>query len=403
MLDFYLRTRDLAHQLDFKDEIALANWGIGSVYARRGNFADAEVLFRQALVGFQELGHKKSEISILAELARMLDVQGKFDEAEPLFARCLKSFRELGSRVGEVSTLHSLANLKFRQKYYREAEQLYYECLKISEELQDKNAMARTKQQLGLIAFTDQQYDLAKHLLQESLKLKEELGDKDGIASALHNLAVVAEKENDFDTSIQLYFDSLELKEQLGEKEGTANTLRQLGVIAQSEGRLNLAFSYCLKALNLSDELHSPSYLDAQQDLKKIYCFVGEKLFFLWLKQVYKDNQQLAKIVESTKNCDVEVDSRHTQILQPLAYNVELVVSAMISGVAERIHDLRQQIDLAEEEMKKRDEEGLARFFEGLRSLLDNHDIEQILASLLPPFRGLLAEARDRIRSYKIS
>lgn len=127
--------------------------------------------------------------TILNKLAYLLQNRGQYDEAEYLYRECLTIFKGLGDRRSTAVTQSLLANLLQNRGQYDEAEHLYRESLRISEELGRRRDIAVTQSSLAVLLRNRGQYDDAKHLYRESLMVFEELGDSRGIATTRLSLA----------------------------------------------------------------------------------------------------------------------------------------------------------------------------------------------------------------------
>ncbi len=111
---------------------------MGSYYHGRAFYAEAEPLFRRALlIRVEQLGGDHPDVATsLNNLAGLLDEQGKYGEAEPLYRRALGIVEEqLGREHPSVATsLNNLAGLLDEQGKYGEAEPLCRRAVRICEQ-----------------------------------------------------------------------------------------------------------------------------------------------------------------------------------------------------------------------------------------------------------------------------
>ena len=75
----------------------------------RGDYPEAEKLFREALAGYEGLGEEAGIARALDRLAMHFVVTGDDDQARPLFERSLGLFRRLGDSHGIALGLYGLA------------------------------------------------------------------------------------------------------------------------------------------------------------------------------------------------------------------------------------------------------------------------------------------------------
>jgi len=129
----------LQKRYDRKDDLAYSLNSLGYMYSSQGRYAEAEPLFKQALVMRQELlGDRHPSVATsLNNLAGLYSSQGRYEEAEPLFKQALALSQELlGDRHPSVATsLNNLAVLYKSQGRYEESEPLYKQSLAMRQEL----------------------------------------------------------------------------------------------------------------------------------------------------------------------------------------------------------------------------------------------------------------------------
>jgi tetratricopeptide (TPR) repeat protein len=121
------------------DRLAMSLNDLGSVYRRQRKYAEAESLYKRALVIWQRnFGPNNYAVATaLTNLASLYDEEGKYAEAQPLYERALpiaEKFLGADRRFVEVHLLPMAQSYK-KQGKYAEAEPLYKRALEIDEKV----------------------------------------------------------------------------------------------------------------------------------------------------------------------------------------------------------------------------------------------------------------------------
>jgi len=141
--------------------------------------------------------------------------RGEYAEAEELYRESLNIKRNLEDKQGIAATLHQLGIIHQLRGGHAEAEELYRESLDISRDLEDKQGIAATLHQLGIIHQLRGEHAEAEELYRESLNIKRNLEDKQGIAATLHRLGMLYEEQGKHEEALKNYFDSFKIFSQL--------------------------------------------------------------------------------------------------------------------------------------------------------------------------------------------
>ena len=215
----------------------------------------AEVLARESLALYRELGDKRGIATSLSLLGWVAQRQFKREQASALHEEGLALSRELGDKRGIAEALYDLSYLAFSQGDYDRSYALKEESLALYRELGDEWSIAFLLLQVVSVASYQGDYDKACPLAEEGLALYRELGDKEGIADALFALGGVILNQGDCARAGSLLEEGLAMYRELGLKRGIARSLFSLGRVAFGQGDYTRAQALHREGLTLFKEL----------------------------------------------------------------------------------------------------------------------------------------------------
>ena len=199
------------------DDIRFANFttNVAMIRKNRGEYEEAERVYRAALEICDRLGHVESVAACLHQLGMIAEELGDSEEARRLYDESLSIDREVCNEVGIAANLHHLGLLAQAQGALETAKDLYAESRRISGRLNNMGDVSSTLHQLGKIAYLQGKTEKALQLFNESLELAKKLNDQVGIATAVHSLAVLEYRGGNRMKAVQLFRESLGIFEKL--------------------------------------------------------------------------------------------------------------------------------------------------------------------------------------------
>ncbi|KAH7351383.1 hypothetical protein BKA66DRAFT_598364 [Pyrenochaeta sp. MPI-SDFR-AT-0127] len=270
--------------------IEKALYNLGSLYADQGKLAEAEVLFTQALQGYElALGLKHtSTLDTVNKLGIVYKNQGKLADAEVIYNRALQGRKEgyeeaLGLKhTATLNTLNNLGSLYIDQGKLADAEAMYSRALQGREEalgpkhistLQTVGNLGILYKKQGKLADAEAIYTRALQGYKEALGLKHSL-----TLQTVNNLGNLYIKQGKLAEAEAMYSQALQGREEaLGPKHiSTLDTANNLGMLYEKQGKLFDAEAMYTRALQGYEEAFSPqllqSYLPA---LNTMFSFGG--------------------------------------------------------------------------------------------------------------------------------
>ena len=207
-----------AREQDTKSGIATSLGMLGDIERYRGNWDEAENLYRQSLELRTELGDRSGMASTWASLGYIQQCRGNWDEAENLYRQSLELMTELGDRSGMTYSWGVLGDIQRKRGNWDEAENLYRQSLDLRTELGDRSGMATSIGSLGENELARGNLDAAEQLLTEALTMFEEIGMPWHITETNWRLAQLWHRRGNVELAQQHYNTARQMFEQLGAK-----------------------------------------------------------------------------------------------------------------------------------------------------------------------------------------
>ncbi|KAH9221738.1 hypothetical protein DL95DRAFT_421304 [Leptodontidium sp. 2 PMI_412] len=230
-------------------------YNLGSCSQMRGQYAEAEAIYRQTLqLKETSLGKEYPDtLGTIINLAISLHSQGKYTEAEAMYRQTLQlqetvlgkdHLDTLKSRMNLVASLHNQGN----QGKYAEAEAMYRQALQLREIVLGKEHpdTLRTIMNFALSLYSQGKYAEAEAMYRQALQLREIVLGKEhpdtlrtimNLAVSLHNQGKYAEAEAMYRQTLQLQETVLgkEHPDTLKSRINLAASLRKQGKYAEAE------------------------------------------------------------------------------------------------------------------------------------------------------------------------
>ncbi|HEY1016879.1 MAG TPA: winged helix-turn-helix domain-containing protein [Herpetosiphonaceae bacterium] len=165
--------------------------GAGVLTAIQGDYAQAELLFSEACVLYQQLDDQGGIARALNNLGNLAMFERKTEQALALFTAGLELFQALGDQQGMSRTYNSLGLLAQHQERYADARALFERGLELDEALGNTGNIAIARGNIGLAAVGMGNYAEGRALLTESLLFYQDHDTVWGVIDCLGGLAGV--------------------------------------------------------------------------------------------------------------------------------------------------------------------------------------------------------------------
>lgn len=201
----------------------------GDIAHHRSRYSDAQVLYRQALELYRELGDARGEGGCLARMAEAFTFRAELDEAEHLFQEAHTRFQSVADPPGEAQCLLGLGSIALFRSDMTAAQVQLLEARRLFHQTGDLRGQANCLLRLAQASFNRQDFATTEAHHKEALALFRQAGSLLGEALATANLGSVALNRGDAQAARTHLQRGLALNRRAGSLLGEANCLRLLG------------------------------------------------------------------------------------------------------------------------------------------------------------------------------
>ncbi len=255
---------------------ALALRWAGSLAARQGDHAYAQVLLTDSMNASREIDDRAGLAVVLNQLGYTAYVQGEFDQSTAWLQESLRLNRALNNEVGVALAIYHLATIAWLQGEADNARRQFEESLAIRRKIGDRLGVGRSLYHLGAVAASQGDYAAARGYVEESLIITRELGDRKMLAYTLGSLGELAVSQGDYETARRSLDEGLRVARELGDHVGIAYALEVLGKLACVEHDPDTARQYLKESVQLRHEAADREGLnDGLQALARVILTEG--------------------------------------------------------------------------------------------------------------------------------
>ncbi len=233
--------------------------GVQAVYPfleARGLYDVAVGLLERCWETAVTLADQKAILKAQFQLGRVAERQGDYIEAEAKYEQALTVVREANDSESHSHLLRALGVLSARRGDYVLADAYYKEGLTLARKLGQGGSVSNFLRGLGVQAYMRGDFARAEAFYEEGLALvgQYEVGkpEPESASSMLWGLGVLAEEEQDFKGAERYYKQSLALLRGWGHQERIILLLRHLGSLNRHQQQLEMAQDYFEEALQLA-------------------------------------------------------------------------------------------------------------------------------------------------------
>jgi len=255
--ELYHRIIQLAEQVDYRNCLGTAYYGLYTVYLNQGRSDEARECLEQVLTLDQQDGDQTLE-NIGRCFLEATDLSEGATEASPrVLSLAGQLTRELGPS-GEVFTSSMRAWLHVMLGKYGRGRQLYQKVLKRLRQEGDAQGTAFVLYQLGLIAALEDDLTSALNYLLESEAIARKMDDCTGLILLCPSIGLVYMRQGRFNLALPYLEQSITLARQSGDEGQVAENLYWLGYAVANTGDPEQAEQIFGKSLAIFTQLGSP-------------------------------------------------------------------------------------------------------------------------------------------------
>jgi adenylate cyclase len=253
------QAEELAASLKDGQGRAQAQYALGWLLRKRGEYGEAQRWLEQARDSYQQLSDMAGVSHVLADIGELQRLQGKYSDALVYYQESLGLADQVDilatRQAARAHALKGAGTVATWQGDYTTARSHNQESLALRRELGDAPGVATLLNNLGIIARFQHDLDGARQMNEESLALFRKIGDRWAVGQLLNNQACVASDQRNYSEARQLLEESLSIRRQLGDKAGLALSLNTLADVVLDEGDYPSARPLLDESLAINREL----------------------------------------------------------------------------------------------------------------------------------------------------
>lgn len=266
---------DLAKQLGFLKEEALAYLRLGITERNLGNYEAAEMANKEALRLYLQTTDSLGMADAYESLGNVYRHTGKYVQSLDYQIKCMGIRERQKAPARDIAKAYThIANVHMSMEQFDNALLYYKKSLDLWEKEDNQEQLAISTLNYGAVLLSIKRLDEAQVHLEKSLQIFEQLGLNYGIGAAIANLGDLFIEKRALPEARQAMLKALDIYQKSGDKGRTAMFLSNLGEIEVQSDNYPLAINYYEKALDIATEI------GRQATLKDTY----ERLSFLYEK-----------------------------------------------------------------------------------------------------------------------
>lgn len=254
-LDQFHKALEIYEEANHKEGQKEALYMIGLVYAAKyGNWLEAEKYWLKTLDIAKEIDDKEKIARLQGNLGIVYDKQSRYQLAEQYHKKSLKYYRETGNTTRVLITLKNLGMLKLNQSNYYFAEKYFNEALKLAKETENNAEIYKIGYNIGLLNYKKGNYGKAFTMYKKAMA--DIAGsDTNDEAEISNNIGTIYNAYDDTASAKKYYFKALKISEQTGNQDIKSRVLNNLGNLYFAHEEYDKALNYHKDAILLFDSI----------------------------------------------------------------------------------------------------------------------------------------------------
>lgn len=271
------------------------NTELGFYYYLKDDFTRALDLFRKSYEYHLQTNDPDSQISDLANIAKVLSAQDNVQEAKKIYQDIYQTYKKRDDKVGQAEMLNNIAVMNLSENNYDEALHKLVTATKLARETGSNSLYVSARSNLGFLYQNLGSYDLAFQEYNECLKVVDNLGDLYGTSQLLFDIGLLHDRLGNIDLAVETLEKVIKIDDQIDAYNIKVNHLRSLAETYSKAGKLDFAIDTSNKAIGLA------KYLDDKKEI--VQCFGSHGLILQKAKlydqalAVYLEQAETAKII----------------------------------------------------------------------------------------------------------
>jgi tetratricopeptide (TPR) repeat protein len=267
----------LAHENKNPKIISAALNGLGVVAFYRGDYVQAEVLLQQGLTIAREIraasverstewtATLRNESTFWVNLGNVYNCLGQMEQGIAFYKQALVVLCEVGYRQDEGLGLMNLGEAYHDLGQVERAIEHYHQALATTQKIGDPRIEGYCLSGLGRAYVDLGKMRQAIDYIQQALAIAHEFGDRQCEVGALSNLGYAYVALGQAERAVECYKQGLSIAQEIGDRGNEGNHLGNLGLACADLGQVEQAIEYLQRALAIareaSDRRHEGQWL----------------------------------------------------------------------------------------------------------------------------------------------
>lgn len=327
-LEMAKRALDMVEEASPKRATLLSS--VATAKLRVGNLDEAASLLGIAIKVCVNAGDLRGKALSLNQLAEIQQMRGNFAEAEANWSEALPTFESENVHAGITQCLNGLAAIDFARGFSDQAGEKYRRALNAAITSNDPSQIAISLANMAELHIRRGEYPEAVEKLRDGLKLFEKGGYSEGTAGVLSKLGWIYRQQGKFDEALTAHRQALKIGTDSGHPTRMAEESASLSWIYLTLGDLDQAESMIRAALDLERGLGLSAQVaerystlgriyHARNDFKMAKFMAGSSLAIFKklgdLEAIATELANLGATLHSAKNLP-EARAAYEQVLQ---------------------------------------------------------------------------------------
>jgi DNA-binding SARP family transcriptional activator len=250
---------------------------LGAVRQLRGQWREAEGIYREALALAEENGSVEAQARCQLALGDVLQLQSAYGEALRWLARAQEMFAALGDQEGVGQAIRLIGFVYWKQSDFPRARAYLQQAYELARQLGDRFAMSKALGELGVVYWDQNDYERALACYQQQHQLAQEIGDLVGVERAIGHMGLVYWQQGNHSRALACYEEQLTRAQAIGDRQAMNWALGNMGIVYEERGNYPRALEYYHQQLQIVQELGDQrSLATALENMGIVYADQGE-------------------------------------------------------------------------------------------------------------------------------
>ncbi|TAL68556.1 MAG: tetratricopeptide repeat protein [Bacteroidetes bacterium] len=284
-------------------------------YNIRGNYKDAEPLYKEALEMYRRIfkGDNPNLAQSINNMAMFFDGRGDYKLAEPLFKESLEMRRRIfkGDNPDLAQSINNMAYFYNSRGDYKQADPLYKEALGIYRRIfkGDHPDLANSISNMAMFYDGTGEYEQAESLFKEALDMRRRIfkGDHPDLAKNINNIATFYYDRGNYKDAETFYIEAFEMRRRIFKTDhpDLANSINNMAAFYNDRGNFKDAETLYKEALEMNRRIFKTDHPDLARSINNMAYFYNDRGRYVDAEPLYKESLEMRRRIFKTDHPDL--------------------------------------------------------------------------------------------------